>query len=85
MQCTRLPTENMFYYNFMHSDTFGCLLDCSKAFDRVCVRTVFTKLLNIDAQIKNKTRIKRGIAIGQIKGVMQRFHFAHPATKYSLM
>ena len=45
IQCTWLVKENINYYKSMNTNIFCCLLDCSKAFDRISFHTLFTKLL----------------------------------------
>ncbi len=46
VQCTFLVNETISYFNSMNLDVFCCRLDCTKAFDRVSVRTMFIKLFN---------------------------------------
>ena len=46
IQCTWLVNETIRYYNSMNTSVFCCLLDCTKAFDRISFSTLFTKLLN---------------------------------------
>ncbi len=45
IQCTWVANETISYYNSMKSDVYCCLLDCTKAFDRVSFKTLFVKLL----------------------------------------
>ena len=45
MQCTWVAREIISYYTHNGSDVFGCLLDCSKASDKIRYESLFPKLL----------------------------------------
>jgi len=44
VQCTWLVRETINYYKAKNSNIFCCLLDCTKAFDRISFQTLFVKL-----------------------------------------
>jgi hypothetical protein len=44
-QCTWVASETIHYYKNCKSDVFACLLDCSKAFDKIRYDILFTKLM----------------------------------------
>ena len=45
-QCTWLAREVVSYYNSNGSPVYACLLDCSKAFDKIRFDTLFQKLID---------------------------------------
>ena len=45
IQCTWLVKETINYYKSRNTNVFCCLLDCTKAFDRISFHTLFNKLL----------------------------------------